>query len=210
MATDAFAALADFGSRSGPVLIVLVGPNGAGKSTFYKRFLSGVKWPFVNADVLAKSLVDAGSPAGEETEILAAQLAEKRRQQLIEKRESFIAETVFFDPVGAKVRMLKEAQESGYEVVLVFVCVVSAELTALRVKTRVACGGHDVPKDRIAARYERMRKNVKAALPFVDLGLIVDNSSLDSPHRPVAVLAHGTVLKTYPPIPWWAAEVLLG
>jgi predicted ABC-type ATPase len=88
----------------------LVGPNGAGKSTFYQRFLSGVKWPFVNADVLAKSLVDAGSPAGEETEILAAKLAEKRRGQLIEKRESFIAETVFSDPVGAKVRMLKEAR----------------------------------------------------------------------------------------------------
>ena len=208
MAAEAFAALAEFGSRSGPVMIVLVGPNGAGKSTFYQRFLSGIKWPFVNADVLAKSLVDAGSPAGEETEILAAKLAEKRRQQLIEKRESFIAETVFSDPVGAKVQMLKDAQILGYEIVLIFVGVVSAELSTLRVGSRVALGGHDVPKDRIAARFERMRKNVKAALPFVDLGLVVDNSSLDFPHRPVAVLARGVVLETYAPIPWWAAEVL--
>ena len=38
MAAEAFAALAEFGSRSGPVMIVLVGPNGAGKSTFYQRF----------------------------------------------------------------------------------------------------------------------------------------------------------------------------
>ena len=92
--------------------------------------------------------------------------------------------------------------------VLVFVGLVSAELSALRVETRVKMGGHDVPKERIAARFEQMRRNVKAALPFVDLGLIVDNSSLDFPHRPVAVLARGTVLKTYPPVPWWAAEVM--
>ena len=208
MAPDLTAVFAEFGRRPGPVLIALVGPNGAGKSTFYQRFLSGIKWPFVNADVLAKALVDAGSPAGEETEIMAAQLAEKRRLQLLEKRESFVAETVFSDPVGAKVQMLKQAQDAGYEVVLVFVGLVSAELSALRVGTRVRMGGHDVPKERIAARLERMRRNVNAALPFVDLGLIVDNSSLDFPHRPVAVLARGTVLKTYPPVPWWAAEVM--
>lgn len=200
--------MANFERRSGPVLIALVGPNGAGKSTFYKRFLIGVTWPFVNADVLAKSLVEAGSPVGEETEILAAKLAEKRRLQLIEKRESFIAETVFSDPVGAKVKMLKEAQEKGYEVVLIFVGVVSAELSTLRVGTRVRLGGHNVPKDRIAARFERMRKNVKAALPFVDLALVVDNSALDFPHRLVAILERGRVQKLCPPVPWWAAEVL--
>ncbi len=43
----------------------------------------------------------------------------------------------------------------------------------------VLVGGHNVPEDKIAARYDRMRKNVKAAVSFVDFAIIVDNSSLD-------------------------------
>jgi dephospho-CoA kinase len=63
--TDALDALAEFGGRSGLVLIALVGLNGAGKGTFYERFLGAGEWPFVNADVLAESLVDAGYSEGE-------------------------------------------------------------------------------------------------------------------------------------------------
>jgi len=88
---------------------------------------------------------------------------------MIARQASFITEAVFSDPVGAKVQALREAQAAGYAVVMIFICVESAELSALRVETRVAAGGHDVPKDKIAARYERMRANVKVALTFADL-----------------------------------------
>jgi predicted ABC-type ATPase len=71
-------------------------------------------------------------------------------------------------------------------------------------------GGHRVPPDKIIARYERMRVNVKAALPFVDLAILVDNSSIQSPHRPVAATAGGKVIFRNPPLPWWAEEVLQG
>ena len=200
--------LLELASGPGPLLIVLVGPNGAGKSTFYKRRLQAIKLPFINADLLARTLIDAGAPAGEETERLAADLAERRRQEMVEKRESFITETVFSDPVGAKVKALRAAQTAGYTVVLIFICVESAELSALRVQSRVLDGGHDVPRDKIAPRYERMRTNVKAALTFVDLAIIVDNSALDHPLRPVASTARGQVVYLNPPIPWWAEEVL--
>lgn len=106
-------------------------------------------------------MTDAGAPTGEATERLAADLAEKRRQEMVAQKESFMTETVFSDPVGAKVNALKEAQAVGYTIVLIFLDVESAELTALRVQSRVQAGGHDVPKERIAPRYERMRKNVK-------------------------------------------------
>lgn len=204
----AFAALADFVRQSGPIIIILVGPNGAGKSTFYGRYLKPINLPFINADVLAKTLIDSGAPAGEETERLAADLAEKKRQGMIANGESFITETVFSDPVQAKVKALREAQNAGYTVILIFLCVDSAELTALRVETRVAAGGHNVPRERIAARYERMRVNVKAAIPFVDLGILVDNSSLETPLRPVAVTQRGMVVDRFPPLPWWAEDVL--
>lgn len=200
--------LLELASGPGPLLLVLVGPNGAGKSTFYQRHLQAIKLPFINADLLARTLIEAGAPAGDETERLAADLAERRRQEMVEKRESFITETVFSDPVGAKVNALRSAQAAGFTVVLIFICVESAELSALRVQSRVLDGGHDVPRDKIAPRYERMRTNVKAALTFVDLAIIVDNSALDNPLRPVASTARGQVVYLNPPIPWWAEEVL--
>lgn len=203
-----FARLAQLTQQPGPLLLVLVGPNGAGKSTFYKRYLAAISLPFINADVLAQTLIQAGAPAGEATERLAAELAEKKRQELVTKRESFITETVFSDPIGAKVQALREAQIAGYTVVLIFLCVDSAELTALRVESRVRDGGHNVPSDKIAARYERMRKNVRVALTFVDFAIVVDNSSFETPLRPVATTSKGTVTYRNPPLPWWAKEVL--
>lgn len=202
------AELASLTNRPGPLLFILVGPNGAGKSTFYKRHLAGIALPFVNADVLAQTLIQAGAPAGEDTERLAADLAERRRREMVARHESFITETVFSDPVGAKVQALREAQSAGYTVVMIFLCVDSAELTALRVESRVRDGGHSVPPDRIAARYQRMRGNVKAALTFVDLAILVDNSSFETPLRPVAVTAKGKTVQRYAPLPWWALEVL--
>lgn len=205
---EPLARLAEIAPLPGPLMVILVGPNGSGKSTFYQRHLAAIELPFVNADVLAKTLIEAGAPSGESTERLAAHLAEKKRQELIAGRRSFITETVFSDPVGAKVRSLREAQAAGYAVVLVFVCVDSPELTALRVRSRVQDGGHDVPHDKILSRYHRMRANVRAALAFVDFALIVDNSSFRAPHRPVAVTAGGSIAMKNPPLPWWAEDVL--
>lgn len=76
-AKDVFARLTEWAQQPGPLLLVLVGPNGAGKSTFYKRYLEAIPLPFLNADVLAQALIQAGAPAGEATERLAAELRRK-------------------------------------------------------------------------------------------------------------------------------------
>ena len=205
---DVFALLTKLAQQPGPSLLVLVGPNGAGKSTFYKRYLAEIALPFVNADVLARTLIQSGAPEDESTERLAAELAEKKRREFVMKRESFITETVFSDPIGAKVHALRQAQAAGYTVVMVFLCVDSAALTALRVESRVRDGGHGVPPGKIATRYERIRGNVKAALTFVDFAIVVDNSSFETPLRPVDIMAKGKVIDQDPPLPWWAEEVL--
>lgn len=204
----AFEQLSELAKGTGPVLVMLVGPNGAGKSTFFERRLSSVKLPFINADHLAKTLIESGAPTGEATERMAAELADKRRREMVEKHESFITESVFSDPVGAKVTFLREAQIAGYAVVLIFICVESPELSSLRVKSRVLDGGHDVPPDKIAPRYKRMRANVRTALTFVDLAIVVDNSSFEVPLRPVATTARGKIIDLGQLLPWWAKEVL--
>lgn len=206
--SDVFAQLANLARTPGPLLIALVGPNGAGKSTFYERHLRKINLPFINADLLARALIDAGAPAGEATERIAAELAETRRREMVAKRESFITETVFSDPVGAKVQALRDAQAAGYAVGIIFLYVDSAELTALRVESRVRDGGHSVPPGKIAGRYYRMRQNVKAALTFVDFAIVVDNSSFEQPLRAIAATVRGKVVYLDPPLPWWAQDVL--
>jgi predicted ABC-type ATPase len=127
---------------------------------------------------------------------------------MVAKRESFITETVFSDPAGAKVQALRDAQAAGYTVVVIFLYVDSAELTALRVESRVRDGGHSVPPNKIAGRYDRMRQNVKAALTFVDFAIVVDNSSFEQPLRAVAATIRGNVVYLDSPLPWWARDVL--
>ena len=107
-----------------PIIVVLAGPNGAGKSTFYHSHLESVGLRFINADTLALELgLDAYS---------AARVAGALRQELVRRRESFVVETVFSDPVGDKLNFLKDAVQSGCSVVVCFIGLASAALSEPR------------------------------------------------------------------------------
>lgn len=168
-----------------PQLVVLAGPNGAGKSTFYKVFLAERPLPFLNADVVAANAkLDS---------LEAARLLDSTRAWMIEGGLGFITETVFSDPYGAKLDMMRAAIESGYEVTLIYIGLTSARLSALRVDQRVSNGGHDVPRDRIASRYARSLANLKTAIAFVPTVKLYDNSSADEPFQHVATFANGAL-----------------
>jgi predicted ABC-type ATPase len=168
-----------------PQLVVLAGPNGAGKSTFYDVFLASSPLRFLNADNVARETgIDS---------LQAARLLDAMRDQLIDDGIGFITETVFSDPHGAKLAMLERAVLAGYAVVLVYVGVGSAELAERRIDARIALGGHDVPRDRIAARYVRSLDNLAKAIAFVPRVELYDNSSSDEPYRHVATFEAGAL-----------------
>jgi predicted ABC-type ATPase len=96
-----------------PIVVAVAGPNGAGKTTFHHAHLEPAGLPFMNADVLANEL---GMDPYD-----AARAADALRRALLERKESFVFETVFSDPVGEKLAFLKEAADAGYTVVLCFV-----------------------------------------------------------------------------------------
>jgi predicted ABC-type ATPase len=196
----------DFGrtlaSLREPLLLVLAGSNGAGKTTFYERFLSRLPMRFVNADRIAASLSPLDPMA---STAAATRLAETMRQDLMQRRESFIMETVFSDPVGAKLDFLRHAQRQGFTIVLLFVGLESAELSSARVAERVALGGHDVPEDRIVARFSRTLSNLRAALGFVDVAILLDNSSTRAPYRRVAIWRAGRLENQVPDPPSWCS-----
>ncbi len=182
-------------SETGPNLVAIAGPNGAGKSTFYQANLSSFGLPFINADVLA---LEFGLGAYQ-----AAELAEGQRRQMFVGRESFIFETVFSDPVGEKLAFLEEASASGYTVVLCFVGISAPEVSVERVAMRVAKGGHDVPTEKLTARYARVLENLRLAMLRLPLVLIYDNDDLREPHRFCVAAGMGKVLEVVGTVPEW-------
>lgn len=167
--------------------VMVAGPNGAGKSTFYELFLSDTGLPFVNADLIAES---AGLEPYE-----AAKAAALLRVRFINLGVSFIAETVFSDPVGDKLQLLRDAIQSGYDVTLVYVGLYSVPLAQARVCGRVIDGGHDVPDKKISDRYPRSLNNLRAAIEFVPEVRVYDNSSATDPYRFLAAFEAGRLVR---------------
>ena len=78
-----------------PLLICLVGINGAGKSTYFRHKLQHLKFPFLNADNLAR---EVWPDAPDEHAYDAGRQTARQREQLIAQGKSFITETVFSHP----------------------------------------------------------------------------------------------------------------
>ncbi len=153
-------------------LDLVVGPNGAGKSTFVEFVLAAARpgVPFVNADVIAADRwpEDPLSHAYD-----AAQAAATARDALIARGEAFIAETVASHE--SKVELVRRARDAGYYVHVVVVAV-PEEYSVERVRARVAVGGHDVPEEKIRARWWRLWDHVAAMIELADSAEVFDNS----------------------------------
>lgn len=179
---------------------MLAGPNGAGKTTYYRTFLRTSGLPFINADELVARL---HLPVED-----AATFADRVREEMLTAGESFITETVFSDPVGAKLDFLRRAIAAGYQVELHFIGISGADLSEVRVAIRVVQGGHDVPTDRLARRYDQSLKNLATALSFVPHVRVFDNSSLLNPYRLVLHIENGKDVQRPKPTPNWLMRML--
>ncbi|MGD0913390.1 MAG: zeta toxin family protein [Terracidiphilus sp.] len=183
-----------------PILVALAGPNGAGKSSFYATYLKQSRLPFINADQIS---LQTGVNAYK-----AAELADEVRRGLVDQQESFIFETVFSDPVGAKLQFLKETEARGYTVVLVFIGIDGPKTSEARVAMRVSKGGHDVPADKIVERYSRTMKNLQRSLFEISNIRVYDNGDLDRPYRLVVSRDAGRKVAVHPPTPAWLKPLL--
>ena len=154
-----------------------VGPNGSGKTSFVTEFLAPVlpRWPYVNADEIAKARWPA-DPAAHAYD--AARVAAETREHLIASGRSFIAETVFSHP--SKLDLIRSARAASYQVVL-HVMLVPEELAVRRVAYRVREGGHDVPEHKIRERYHRLWPLVAEAIAIADRAVVYDNSRISGP-----------------------------
>jgi predicted ABC-type ATPase len=185
-------------------LDLIVGPNGSGKTTFVGQILLPAVPPgtaFVNADEIAKR---TWPEAPEAMSYEAAQVADRTRRALIEAKRPLIAETVFSHP--SKLDLISLGKARGYTVVLHAV-MVPEDLTVLRVRHRVASGGHAVPEHKIRERYRRLWPLVRQAVSMCDTALVYDNSANG---RPVIAAQYvGGVLVGAAKWPDWAPQHIL-
>lgn len=191
-------------SATQPVLIFLAGPNGAGKTTFFEEYLAPLGLPYVGADRIARILREADpTAAAGDVDRRAFEEAERLRAAFVEARVSVCTETVFSDPAGAKLKLLGDARARGFVVFLIFIGLDSPELSVARVAQRARHGGHDVPDEKLHARFPRTLANLRAAVPIADEAFVLDNSSYDRPFRVVAVSAAGRLVSRHSPFPIW-------
>jgi len=179
---------------------MLAGPNGAGKTTLYETLIQPrMKAPFINADLIQKhELCDRSM----ETAYKAAKIAQQRRQSHLQSKASFVSESTFSHP--SKLSLIDEAKAAGFRVLVYHLSVRTADLSVARVVTRVERGGHDVPEEKIRARYERNRGLIRQAVLKADKAFVYDNSALGKPPVPVMSFSCGRVDRLAGELPEWA------
>ena len=147
-----------------PEVVVFAGPNGSGKSTFTE--LLKPPMDYINADEIKKNLKCS--------DLEAAQLAEKQRENHIEHMNEFCFETVL--STQRNLKLLERAKEKGYFIRCYYILTADPVINVWRVKSRVESGGHDVPEEKIIARYDRALALVKDLVKICDICHIYDNS----------------------------------
>jgi len=127
---------------------------------------------FINADLIAQGLAPF-QPA--KMAIEAGRLMIKQINECVRKNESFSFETTLSGK--GYVKKIKEWKNQGYEIIIYFLKLPSAEFAIERVKLRVAKGGHNVPVQDVKRRYERSWHNFSELYkPLADSWVIFDTS----------------------------------
>lgn len=155
-----------------PWLIVLAGPNGAGKTTFANRLLPRLfaALPFINVDDLRREVI----PATPTPDFAAGREAVRRMEALIAERRGFVIETTLSG--REHLNRLRRLKQDGWRIVLIYLGLRAVENSLRRVAYRVRAGGHGVPDDVIRRRFSRSLEHLTAAVPLVDVAVVIDNS----------------------------------
>ncbi|MGF1543175.1 MAG: zeta toxin family protein [Parvularculaceae bacterium] len=188
-----------------PTLFVIAGPNGAGKTTFYETALKGkIAAPFINADIIQREEL---GEADESAAYKAADIAAQRRSDLLNRRESFVTESVFSHP--SKLEMLREAKARGFRIVVFHLHVSSADLAVARVEERVKEGGHPVPVRKIRERFDRNQELIRAGVAMGDQAMVYDASGLNRPPKLLMRTRSGKAEITAIDLPNWFRDLYL-
>lgn len=163
-----------------PKLWIVAGPNGSGKSTLYDTTLIddfGRSVWIINPDLLTQRIIDQENLARPEANREAVERIMSWLEASLRSHQTVGVETVL--STDKYRRLVEAARSGGFEICLIYVMLRSADLNVERVKVRVAHGGHDVPRDKIVARFQRSLEQLPWFLDRADRAYIFDNSGAE-------------------------------
>ena len=193
-----------------PIFHLLAGPNGAGKSTLYRALVRdehiSAELTFINADLYERDHLSHISDP-EERSKMARDWAETQRQDMLLAGESFVSETVFSHE--SKLALIEDAARQGYVVVLYVVALDDPQRLLARVQRRVSEGGHDVPQDRILARYPRTLANLSVAVDLATVAYLYEAREQEEGGPYLLAMRQGAKQTVFvKSLPRWALQVL--
>lgn len=148
-----------------PEIRVFAGPNGSGKSTITS--LAALVGDYINADNI-KSALNC-------SDIEAAKLAERQREEHLATFKNFTFETVL--STDRNLNLLKRAKEKGYFIKCFYILTANPTINIGRIASRVLDGGHDVPIDKVKSRYYKALNLLPTLIDICDVIHIYDNSA---------------------------------
>ena len=167
-----------------PKFYIVSGCNGAGKTTASYTLLPELLEcsEFVNSDEFAKGI----SPFDPSlASVRASRYMLMKYNYLRERKRDFSLETTL--ATRSLLKMIRNVQQEGYEVTLLYFWLRSPDLAVERVRARVAAGGHNIPEETVRRRYSvGLNYLFKDYMPLVDRWILCDNSE-----PPFQVVAEG-------------------
>ena len=171
-----------------PNLYIIAGCNGAGKTTASYTVLPEILncKEFVNADNIAAGI----SPFNPESVAFeAGRIMLQRIKELLFNKSDFAFETTL--ATKSYVSFIKDAQQQGYSVTVLYFWLNSPEFAIDRVAKRVSKGGHNIPRDVIIRRYYRGINNLlHLYIPICDNWIVINNIGLNP-----EIVAQGSTLQ---------------
>lgn len=194
------------------VIYVLAGTNGAGKSSVAAALFRSSEPAWFDPDAVAarlRALEPARSAADANAQAWRIGVA------LLQRAIDGDGDHAFETTLGGRTisQLLEEAASRGCEVRMLFVGLEGVERHLARVQARVARGGHDIPEDRIRARYDTSRANLIRLLPALPELRLIDNSidsDLAEGATPIEILRvqAGRIVFLADRVPGWAKPVV--
>ena len=172
-----------------PKAFIFAGANASGKSTLIAHLLQEniIDGTYVNPDLVLKH--DLKLEETKENYIKAFEIAQSKREKLLEEKQDIILETVF--STDEKIEFIEKLRAAGYHVTLFFTSTDTPYINAMYLTQRVLNGGHDVPIAKLISRREKGFTNIKRATKIIDCLIYLDNSIPSQPPEIIISLFNG-------------------
>ena len=151
------------------IYTIIGGVNGVGKSSFTGVLKEQTTDLGVIIDV-DKITAELGGDL-----LIGGKASINKIDDCIAKRISFTQETTLS---GLRIEnTAKKVKDLGYHVRLFYVGLDTVEESLERIKNRVKRGGHDIPNDNVAKRFQGRWEAVSKVLPYCDEAEFYDNDN---------------------------------